>query len=111
MGFPDLAQIVKNLPTMQEIRFDPWVSKIFWGREWLSTPVFLPGEFHGQRSLADYSSMGSPRTGHDRVTDTSTFRKQISLSLTDIPGVLVSSQLWKEIYKDTQGEILSFYIS
>ena len=55
MGFPDLAQIVKNLPTMQETRFDPWVSQIFWGREWLPTPVFLPGQFHGQRSLADYS--------------------------------------------------------
>ena len=37
-------------------RFDPWVGKIPWGREWLPTPVFLPGEFHGQRSLAGYSS-------------------------------------------------------
>ena len=26
-----------------------------WRREWQSTPVFLPGEFHGQRSLAGYS--------------------------------------------------------
>ena len=26
-----------------------------WRRKWLSTPVFLPGEFHGQRSLVDYS--------------------------------------------------------
>ena len=33
-------------------RFDPWVGKIPWRREWLTTPVFLPGEFHGQRSLA-----------------------------------------------------------
>ena len=32
--------------------FDPWVGKIPWRREWLPTPVFLPGEFHGQRSLA-----------------------------------------------------------
>ena len=31
-----------------------------WRREWLPTPVFLPGEFHGQRSLAGYiQSMGS----------------------------------------------------
>ena len=36
-------------------RFDPWVGKIPWRREWISTPVFLPGEFHGQRSLVDYS--------------------------------------------------------
>ena len=31
--------------------FHPWVRKIPWRREWLPTPVFLPGEFHGQRSL------------------------------------------------------------
>ena len=30
-------------------RFDPWVGKIPWRREWLPTPVFLAGEFHGQR--------------------------------------------------------------
>ena len=35
--------------------FDPWVGKIPWGREWLPTPVFLPGELHGQRSLVGYS--------------------------------------------------------
>ena len=33
-------------------RFDPWVGKIAWRREWLPTPVFLPGESHEQRSLA-----------------------------------------------------------
>ena len=35
--------------------FSPWVGKISWRRKWQSTPVFLPGEFHGQRSLAVYS--------------------------------------------------------
>ena len=34
---------------------DPWVGKIPWRREWQPTPVFLPREFHGQRSLAGYS--------------------------------------------------------
>ena len=33
--------------------FDPWVGKIPRRREWLLTPVFLPGEFHGQRCLED----------------------------------------------------------
>ena len=32
-------------------RLDPWVGKIFWKRPWPPTPVFLPGESHGQRSL------------------------------------------------------------
>ena len=37
-------------------QFDPWVEKIPWRRAWQPTPVFLPGEFHGQRSLVRYSS-------------------------------------------------------
>ena len=46
--------MVKNLPVMWRSWFDPWVRKIPWRREWLPTPVFLPGEFNGQRSLAGY---------------------------------------------------------
>ena len=64
-----MAQMVKNLPAIQET----WVRslgsiflrirKILWRREWQPsifgvgnpTPVFLPGEFHGQRSLMGYS--------------------------------------------------------
>ena len=38
-------------------RFHPWVRRILWGRKWQTTLVFLPGESHGQRSLAGY--MGS----------------------------------------------------
>ena len=33
-------------------RFNPWVRKIPWRRKWQATPVFLPGKFHEQRSLA-----------------------------------------------------------
>ena len=39
-------------------RFNPWVRKIHWKRKWPSTPVFLPGESHGQRSLVGCSIMG-----------------------------------------------------
>ena len=49
--------MVKNLPASAEIkrcRFDPWVRKIPWRRKWQPTPVFLPEESHGQRSLAGY---------------------------------------------------------
>ena len=38
--------------------FDSWVEKIPWRRAWPYTPAFLPGESHGQRSLAGYSSQG-----------------------------------------------------
>ena len=39
-------------------RFDPWLRKIPWRREWLSTPVSLAGEVHGQRSLVGCSPWG-----------------------------------------------------
>ena len=54
-------------------RLDPWVGKIPWRRKWQPTPVFLPGEFHGQRSLADYSAWGrkeSDKTEQLTHTDT-----------------------------------------
>ena len=43
---------------MQETRLDPWVGKIPWRRKWQPTPVFLPGESHGQRSLVGYGPWG-----------------------------------------------------
>ena len=46
-----VAQTVKNMPIMQDTQFDSWVGKIPWRREWQPTPVFLPGESHGQRIL------------------------------------------------------------
>ena len=39
-------------------RFDPWVRNIPWRRKWQATPVCLPGESHGQRSLVGYSPWG-----------------------------------------------------
>ena len=50
MGFL-VAQMVKNPLAMQET----WVEKILWRRKWQPTPVFLPGKFHGERSLVGYS--------------------------------------------------------
>ena len=38
--------------------FHPWVGKIPWRRKWQPTPIFLPGEPHGWRSLAGFSSWG-----------------------------------------------------
>ena len=49
-----VAQLVKNLPAMQETGFDSWVGKISWRRKSQPTSVFLPRESHGQRSLAGY---------------------------------------------------------
>ena len=43
-------------------QFDLWVEKIPWGRKWQLTPVFLPGESHGQKSLAGYNLWGSKKS-------------------------------------------------
>jgi len=51
-----VSQMVKNPPAMQETWIQPFVRKIPWRSEWILTPVFLPGEFHGQGSLTGYSS-------------------------------------------------------
>ena len=52
------AQLVKDLPVMQET----WVQSLGWKesleKKWQPSLVFLPGEFHGQRGLAGYSPWG-----------------------------------------------------
>ena len=44
-----VGQLVKNLPTMQETRFDSRVGKIPWRRKWQPTPVFLQATIHGSQ--------------------------------------------------------------
>ena len=53
-----VAQTVRNLPAMQETQVPSLVGKIPWRREWQPIPVFLPGEFHGKRSLEGYNPWG-----------------------------------------------------
>ena len=50
-------------------RFDSWVGKIPWKREWQPTLVFLPGEPHGQRSLAGYSPWGRSESDTAEATE------------------------------------------
>ena len=51
-------------------RFHPWVGKIPWRRAWQPTPVFLPGEPYGQRSLVNYNLWGFKESvGHDWATE------------------------------------------
>ena len=57
-----VAQIVNNLPAMQKTQFNPWIRKFPGRRTQQPTPVFLSGEFHGQRSLAGYSLWGRKKS-------------------------------------------------
>ena len=60
-----VALVVKNLPTNSG---DPGAKKIPWRRKWEPTPVFLPGESHGQRILVGYSPWGRKELDTTKVT-------------------------------------------
>ena len=58
-----VAQMVKNPPVMQETRVRSLGREDYLEKEMATTPVFLPGKFHEQRSLV--GSMGSQRIRQD----------------------------------------------
>ena len=60
-----MVQMVKNLPAMKETQVPSLGQKISWRGEWLRTPLFLPGEFYGQRKPGGLQSMGLQRVGRD----------------------------------------------
>ena len=79
LGASLVAQMVNNPPLKcRRPRFDPWVRKSPWRREWLPNPVFLPWEFHGQRRLM--------ATVHEPMTE------QLTLSHFHVALILWSSQ-------------------
>ena len=67
-----VALVVKNLPVnagdIRDVGSIPGTGKIPWSRAWQPTLVFLPGESHGQRSLAGYSPRGCAELGMTEVT-------------------------------------------
>ena len=61
MGFPDGAsgkESACRYRRCKRCRFNPWVKKVPWRRALHPTPVFWPGECHGQGSLVGYSPLG-----------------------------------------------------
>ena len=56
---------------LRRLRFIPWVGKTPWRKKWQLTPLFLPGETHGQRSLVGCSPV-SQRVKHDWASENST---------------------------------------
>ena len=57
-GFPDGSDGKEPAWQCGRPGFDPWVRKISWTKKWQLSPIFLPGEFHGKRSLVGYSPWG-----------------------------------------------------
>ena len=69
-GFPG-GSALKNPPAIQEMQ-KTWVRSLgqedSWRRAWQPTPVVLPGESHGQRSLAGYSLWGPKESNMTEIT-------------------------------------------
>ena len=65
--------MVKNLPARQKTRVRSLGCEVPLEKGMQSTPVFLPGEFHGQRSLAGYSTWGRKESD---MTEQLTHRKK-----------------------------------
>ena len=72
-----VAQMVKNMPKVQETPVQSLSQENPWRKEWLPTLVFLPGKSHGQRNLEGYSPWGSQRVRHNRATNIFTTNIQI----------------------------------
>ena len=57
-GFPGGSDVKESTCNAGDLGSIPGLGRSPWRREWLLIPVFLPGEFHGQRSLVGYSPWG-----------------------------------------------------
>ena len=82
-GFPGGSDGKESAYNARDPWFDPWVGKIPWRRAYIPTLVFLPGEFHRQRSLAGYNPWGH------KESDTT---KQLTLTFSSVnvkPEILI----------------------
>ena len=71
-------------------------------KEWQPAPVFLPGEFHGERSLEGYSPWGHERVRHDWETNTLT-------TYADLGSTKGSTRFDKRAFKILKETILQRY--
>ena len=78
--------------------FDPWVGKIPWRRAWQSSPIFLSGESHWQRSLAGYSPLSCKELQRDLASMHTSFAEwnwsQVASACSDLKQVF---SCWLEI--------------
>ena len=65
--------------------FDPWVGTMPWRKAWQLTPIFLPGESHGQRSLVGYSPWGCKESDMTEMT-------QYTLSIPKNPSPIAETE-------------------
>ena len=98
MGLPWRLSDKESVCQCQRRGFDPWVRKLPWRRQWHPTPVLLPGESHGQRSLVGCSPRG--RTESDTAKGSALIWAEAS-----VPGLVFLSL---EIFEGLSSFISSF---
>ena len=69
-----------------------------WRRKWQPTPVFLPGESHGQRSLEGYSPWGRKKVRHDLGTKQQHYQKALILKNYSFIMSIIEN-IWKRLAK------------
>ena len=67
-GGPSGKELTCQYRRHKRCGFDSWSEKIPWRRAWQPTPVFLPGESYGQRSLVSCSIQGHIESDTTEVT-------------------------------------------
>ena len=79
MGFGVMVKTFTfSLRRHRRVRFDSWLGKIPWRRAWQPTPVFLPGESCGQRSLVGYSPWGCKQPDMTEAIEHGTAQPQVA---------------------------------
>ena len=81
---------------------DPWVRKIPWRREWLPSPVSLPGESHGQRSLVGCSPWGRKESDTTDQLTLSSINKLLKGTMTNLRP---SGQRLRRLFQNDTAQI------
>ena len=74
--FSTILRMVESACNAGNLGFDPWVGKILWRRKWQPTPVCLPGEPHGRRSLVGYSPWDCKESDMTERLSTGIYKKR-----------------------------------
>ena len=97
MGFPRWPSRWTTWLRCRRHGLNPWVGKIPWSKAWQPTPVFLLGESHGQRSLADYSSWSLIELDTTEATETLSLFSSFMLFLLCLLNRSLPSHLWSSL--------------
>ena len=110
MGFSGASDGKESACNAGDQGFNSSAEEIPRRREWLPTPVFFPGEFHGQRSLASYSPWDCKDSD---MTEWITHKVPVgeSISYKHLPGPEWEANLWRyQLVLSQERTFLSYFL-